>query len=657
MPTKARFTLLACLLVFGLSACGGGGGGSAPADSAVKNGLIVDTGDTARPYIYISPEGNTYTYEVDPTSGKPAGLTISTPEGDDFVVSIDGDTGQVDHWTYKGHVVYFTNYRPSKGLVDVALIASNGDTEYFRNIAYKPPGATSNLRLAPGTDMSSGGGTSSQIRLAKTSGWADFFNAFGITMGAAICGADAIVALGGTAALTGAAAVTFPVTTPVVLAAAGVAVLCAGQTSLAIAAMAPETKLVKHTAVGPEVIATHTSIDIVNEIVGYSNNKLFTNSASCIKKILAKDLTALKGCVFAAVDAASVLGSSTLQRVSGSFTAAKALLKDKNAKGVFCCNGPDQIRPLHSGRWEAVVLGGSMPVDYAFDFGDPPGISLSDFYPSSVNPVFDRHSYTSSGDYLIRVSAILDGSITRSGNFPVRVYDNLAVHCCSISGTLLSDGSTFKVGTKITYGLNVSGGRQPYLYEFDFDAGKQAAILGTDVINVQITYEKPGTYSTFVKITDRDGAIVMSQVKLLKVDKQAGGDSGYRDFTASMCPRTYPNGSLNNPEQLTYTGYQRIDYEFSRTAMCSYTSADGQQTPFLAINWRVKALTGSSGIDTCSGKSQDPYWNESNRQASSQTRSVSVRWAGFFTNKTIIEQKTTEVLTDAVNKGIGVACP
>lgn len=532
------FTCL--LLILGLTGCGGGGGGSDQTTADPKAGLIISTGNSAMPYVTLSAEGHVHGYLVDETTGKPAGLTISAVDGTEAYVAIDPDTGMARYWSYNGIVTLFENYRPDTGLVDIAVIDDSGNTEIYKDVSYLPPGASP----AQASALRAAEYANAYFAFARAGSpvekFLDTANAIGVVINASACAVSALV-LGGSAA-TG-AAVTLPVAVPL-LATTGwqLAASCLSAAT-GLLAIRPNAVQAEIDSVTADTVARHVNTESINEMVG-TGSGLYT-AVGCVSNVISRDMDdAIKDCLETGVNTVSFIGSQTLRRSSATERALRTHMQQPSAEFVVCCDGPDQIRPNVQGTWKGIAMGGGQSsVNYAFDFGVGQAMTSEDIGTTTDGHAQARHVYPSPGVYMVTLSAMLTDNIyTRSDEFAVTVYDDLQVACCTASGSLHSDGTSFLTGTEIALGIEVSGGKSPYLYEFDLDAGKKADIKGVNLVGVHVSYDTPGTYEVFLRVTDADGAFVLSGIRTLVIrDQSDTGSTGQDGVVSSFDNDSYYN--------------------------------------------------------------------------------------------------------------------
>ncbi|MEZ5649593.1 MAG: PKD domain-containing protein [Burkholderiaceae bacterium] len=511
---------LAIASVVVLAACGGGSSsvedvsadssgslsGSSSSGTSDKPGLFLQTKSERVPIIGISGSGAVVGFEVNPATGRARGFIMTAPDGSQATMAVDESSGLLSYWLYQNTITLFENYRTNEGLVDVAVIDAAGSRTIYRDLSYR-----SAHTGAAGTDVDS--------RATKESDLPGLLSAFSAATTASACVVSAAfvfgeIALPPAAFFLAGSQGTLAVTC--IAGAAGVWTLRPNASTVAFDALSRDT-LLKNVATADNVsLAASTTSGVIN-------------AQRCILEAFANNVPGtVASCISAAVDFLGLAGNSTMKRLSASVDMARDVIRRAEAaRGVYCCDGPDQLRQHERATWKAYALASELPASTAMRFS-PTGVwSLGVTEDGAFS---ERHTYDEPGDYTMMATADLGGDIgwRNSPSREVRVYGELEVSCCTVTGTTLADGS-FQAGTDVRIGMNVSGGRLPYVYEMSHGFGTTAMETGIQIAGMHFTYPQPGTYDISLKVTDADGTVKTSPVRRITVadaGPAAGGTGG-----------------------------------------------------------------------------------------------------------------------------------
>lgn len=136
----------------------------------------------------------------------------------------------------------------------------------------------------------------------------------------------------------------------------------------------------------------------------------------------------------------------------------------------------------------------STAFSYTIAWGDGTGLA-----PTSGTTSFTTtHSYSSSGNYTIRVTA-RETSTKAVSQIQETNYASLTVYP-AITGSFSPSSSTVQTGQIVTFQPSITGGTGTYTYSWDFGDGTNSSSA-----NPSHTYSSAGTYNVTLTITDPTG--------------------------------------------------------------------------------------------------------------------------------------------------------
>ena len=488
---------LSLLILIVLSACGGSGvsgkdqGGDNSGGETANSGIIVETGDPENPYMTIGGNGNIVSFQVNPITEQPTGISIITSGGDEGYLAIDEASGMPDYWVSSGNIVIFSNVRSNQGLIDVSFIYQDGTTITIEDINYEDWVTTENAGLSM---------TSSSMMLSNTSDgsinrkkFTSFLSALDATISVTACIGGAILT-GGSAF----AGVTFPP--------AGVPLFA---TTAAATAAACSASFVKFMALDSK----NAEIAGLNDVLGVPG--VAESVAECLTK------PGVLMCLKTSADVVGFVASGLVQGVMATYIRLRDGRARANNRWAYCCNGPTQIKRRTSSSWQAGVdplFLDAAPYKFHFYFNDftSPVIQYSDDVLSVAS-----HEFRDEGNYLIDVKVFDDTNKSAISNkFPVEVYGDLNVSCGSTSRVQAKKNEIFDLS------FDISGGKRPFTYEVKSkNMQPQKGKSVKRVVSEKIAFSESGLHFVYVAVRDGDNELseCVSTVDIAETDKDGDG--------------------------------------------------------------------------------------------------------------------------------------
>ncbi len=275
------------------------------------------------------------------------------------------------------------------------------------------------------------------------------------------------------------------------------------------------------------------------------------------------------------------------------------------------------------------------------------GIDTTNFSHQYILPSYEDKTYS------ITLTLVRDGDLETNTS---KIVDVLVKSDTEPMNIAYTDPIVLEINELGTWAFDVTGGWGPYSATIDWgdEVSQQAKSLFGEFKGMH-TYYAENRYTISLTITDSNNQTITENYLMDVGDPFADNP---QEMTASLCPEVAPNGSLNNPENYSNSGFSISSTDGSiTTASCGYRSSGGGlvRSFSIVITWNmVPSLTGNS---YCSQGNMDPiFWSETDRRASSQLRAVSVDWEGDFYDKEGVEAFVRQFLSTLVDHHIGSLC-
>lgn len=281
--------------------------------------------------------------------------------------------------------------------------------------------------------------------------------------------------------------------------------------------------------------------------------------------------------------------------------------------------------------------------------------SLRPDFAYGIDTTNFSHQYVLPSDepYNITLTLVRDGDLETSTSKTVNVLVKSSTGPMNIA---YLDPVVLEINELGTWTFDVTGGLGPYSATIDWgdEVSQQAKSLFGEFKGAH-SYDAEKRYTISLTIADSNHQTITEEYFMDIGDPFADNP---QEMTASLCPEVVPNGSLNNPENYSNSGFSVTSTDGSITsASCGYRSNGGGliRSVSIDVTWNmVPSLTGNS---YCSlGHQESIFWSETDRRASSQLRAVSVDWQGDFYDKEGVEAFVRQFLTTLVDNHIGAQC-
>jgi PKD repeat protein len=145
------------------------------------------------------------------------------------------------------------------------------------------------------------------------------------------------------------------------------------------------------------------------------------------------------------------------------------------------------------------------PFHYVIDWGDG---SKTDKWFDLVPPVDETKAYSTAGSYTVKVTVTDDAGRTGSASMTVNVANPL-------SATFSADKTSGNVPLTVTFTFTVSGGFTPYTITLDLGDGSPP--IQNPTSPVTYTYNKVGTFTAKLTVTDALGATAVAVAKMTAI--------------------------------------------------------------------------------------------------------------------------------------------